>query len=124
MPVWNAATRSGEASFGGARSDFAIAAHFLRQLERAGIDLAAWPARQRDGVGDRVFYAVISELIAQEIVERLIRDCLRIRCRRADDKHELAACLKRFRLACEPGERPARHLLVQLGQLAADCGFA
>src|SRR5262245_54053576 len=102
MPVWNAATRSGEGSFGGARSVFAIAAALLfREFERAGIDLAARPARQFDGVRYRVLDAVMRELVAQEIVERVARQCLRIRRWRPDHQYELAARLQRSGLPCE-----------------------
>src|SRR6202035_750385 len=107
MPVWNAATRSGEGSFGGARSVFAIALHFFRNLERAGVDLAARPARQFARQGDCIFHAVISELFAQEIVERIIRECLRIRWRWADHEHELATRFQRLGLSRKLAEPTA-----------------
>src|SRR6478735_11788011 len=79
-PVRNAATRSGEAIFSeagflegpAAPSVFAIVRSgldFFRQLERAGIDLAARPPRQFDGMGHRILDAVARKLRPQEVVE-------------------------------------------------------
>src|SRR6185437_3059411 len=100
-PVWKAATRSGEACLSGVLppapvSVLAIAPHLLGKLERAGIDLASRPPRELDRVRDRILDAVVVELLAQEIVQGLGGDDLRVGRRRANHQHELAPCLKRI----------------------------
>src|SRR6185437_9765167 len=118
-PAWKAATRSGDASFLGAvfcavflgtvRSIFAMAAlevfrTAFGQFQRTGVDLAARPARQQDRMRDRILDAVIGELGAQDLVERVRRQHLCVCGGRADDQHEFAACLEPSRLAGEFGE--------------------
>src|SRR5437899_2952178 len=78
-PGRKAATRSGAASFAPARggdvpSVFAmVASGLFRELQRAGIDLAARPPRKLDGVRHAVLDAVARQRRTQQIVEIVLR---------------------------------------------------
>src|SRR5215469_107503 len=89
-PAWKTARRSNKASL-----DLAIAPHLLGKLERAGIDLAAWPPRELDCMCDGILDTVMAELLAQQIVQRRGGQDLGIVRGRADHQHEFAAGLER-----------------------------
>src|ERR1700754_4195860 len=107
MPVRNAATRAGEASFaaasgGAVPSVFAIAAScFLYKLQRPGIDLAAGSSRQFDRMRDAVLDAVARQRGPQEVVEVVLGHDIGVIAGRADHQHELAARFERSGSPCQ-----------------------
>jgi hypothetical protein len=76
---------------------FALRIGLAGEFKRAGIDLAARPARQFDRVRHRILDAVVRKLTAQQIVQIIVRHDLRARRGRADHQHEFAARLQRIR---------------------------
>ena len=78
------------------QSSPSLASGFFRELQRAGVDLAARPPGKFDRMRHAVLDAVARKRRAQQVVEVVLRHDLRIGARRADHEHELAAGFQRI----------------------------
>src|SRR5438128_3781293 len=125
IPVRNAIWRSARGIWiGRARGRSSAMVVLLGECESTLIDLTAGLSGDGGDFGDR--------LLDRESVERLTQQRVEIDCRqpalpigRRHDDHDLATRLVRLRsLARERVEIAAPNLLVELGELAADCGLA
>ena len=97
----------------------------LGERERALIDLAARMAGDGGDLGDRLLHGHAVERVAQQRIEIGGADRGRVPVGRADHDDDLAARLRcRGVVAGERREIAAAHLLVQLGELAADRSLA
>src|SRR5271166_506922 len=97
---------------------------FLAQRQRALIDHAPRPPGDDNGLGDRFLQRQPIESVPQQRVDIGHRR-VGLFLRRGDDDHDLAARISLSGIVTgEACELSAPHLLVQLGQLAANRGLA
>src|SRR5215813_14306224 len=122
IPVRNAIWRSVRGTWIGlARGRSSAMVALLGECESALVDATAGLSGDGGDFGDRFLDRKTLERLAQQRVE-IGRSHLRLPVGRRHDDHDLAPRLLRLRsLARERAEIAAPHLLVELGELAADC---